>query len=231
MLILFGGTFDPVHRAHVLCAKAACTELAASEAQLIPAALPPHRSAVAASEHRLRMLHLAVDSEPSLSVNAMEIDRAGDSQAPSYSWHTARAVRQRVGDDMPLCLLIGADHLQHLDSWHKSEAFPELVHLAVLPRPQTAQTVVVGDDSGLSPANAEWRGRQVESVKELHASPSGLFFVLKQTPALPTSATNIRLSLQQGRRPQELDPQVFAYIRRHGLYGWPQGAAATADDS
>ena len=202
-LALFGGTFDPVHKAHIEGALAVSRALGDCEVRMLPNSVPPHRPQPRASaEHRLAMLDLACAAYPQLLVDDLELRRP----APSYSVDTLRFWRERLGQ-APLAWVIGADSLAQLHQWRHWEDFATLGHLVVIPRPDSRPPVqaVVGafpetDSDGL------------------RATPAGKRLMLP-APLLDLSATDIREALRHGNTPPELDPEVMRYIRRHELYG------------
>lgn len=189
---LLGGSFDPVHLAHVALAKAALAELALDQVQLIPAGEPWQRGALAASAaHRLAMLELAIQGEPSLEANAAEIQREGK----TYTLDTVRELPAGA----EYVWILGADQLENFHTWHGWRDISRLVRLAVAQRPGAAAT---------APA-------------KLQAHLSELGRPLLQIPftPMPISASDIRRRLAQGASTQGLlDPEVARYIERHGLY-------------
>lgn len=128
---ILGGTFDPVHNAHLAMARAAIAHLALKKVLWIPTGSPKYRKpAMASAEHRLAMLRLALASEARFEIDAREL--APD--ASGYTVDTLRAFRAELGDT-PLYLLMGADQHARLRSWHRPQEVARLAHIAVFSRP------------------------------------------------------------------------------------------------
>ena len=209
MKAILGGTFDPVHRGHLHAADAGRTMLGASEVTLMLAARPWHRAAPATSvEHRLRMLHLAAGADPHLVVSDWEARRDG----PSYTVDTLTA----LADGGPLVWLIGADAFAAVGSWHRVDDLPALCHFLVLNRP------------GARYDERTPRGfRRIDDPAALARLPSGCVCFGAAT-MLDVSATRVRRRIASGRAVDGLlTPEVWAYIRSHGLYGRRQARRLT----
>jgi nicotinate-nucleotide adenylyltransferase len=185
-IAIFGGTFDPVHRAHVTVAREALVQFSLTRVLFVPAAHPPHKSdiAVAPYRHRLRMVELVCPGEPAFEASALEAGRAR-----SYSIHTIERVRSGLDAGDRLFFLIGADAFAEIGTWHRVETVFGAVEFIVVTRP--------GHD---------------------YSAPAGAVVHRLDTLALPVSSSEIRRKLGAGLEPEELDPGVVAYIRRHSLY-------------
>ena len=111
---MFGGTFDPVHNAHIAIARAALGKFRPRRILFVPAARPPHKGggAHASFEDRAHMLELACEGEPQFGVSRIE-KRAG----PSYSILTIEKLL--AAGEGPLYFLIGADAFAEIRSWHR----------------------------------------------------------------------------------------------------------------
>ena len=207
--VFYGGTFDPVHDGHLAVARHARDALDAT-IRLMPAADPPHRDTPGASAvHRARMLDLAVAGEPGLTVDRRELRRDGR----SYSIDTLRGIRDELGPDAPVALLIGADSLLDLPNWKDWQGLFDSTHFVVAERPGA-----VIDDPLPEPLQAFLRDRWVDSSDALHALSSGRLLRLRQ-PLQPESATDVRHRIVAGQPWRELvPPAVAAYIERHNLY-------------
>ncbi len=208
---IFGGTFDPVHFGHLRLAEEACTALGLAQVLWIPAGQPPHRPPpLAASEHRLQMLRLAIAGNPRFCLDATECE----SEEASYTVHTLTRLRQLHGASRSLVLLLGADAFSTLHSWHRWEELLALTNIAVATRPGHPLDV-----AGLAPAVAAlWQGSLPGEPQTVAKSPFGRVFSFAITP-LDIAATPIRLALAAGQSPRYLLPDpVLDYIGSHHLY-------------
>lgn len=131
---IFGGTFDPVHAAHIAIAEAATDKFALDRVLVIPAANPPHKSGATASfEHRFRMLQLACAGRPELEPSLLE---AGE--ARSYSINTIEKIRKDVGWYCDLFFIIGADAFADIHTWHRWRDVIASVEFIVVTRPSAS---------------------------------------------------------------------------------------------
>ena len=189
---LLGGSFDPIHLAHIALAQAALSYLQLAGVQFIPAAQPWQRRPLQASaDQRLDMLRLALAGQERLSINTAELDRGG----PTYTIDTVRQLPQ----DSRYVWLLGTDQLANFCTWHDWQEIVARVDLAVAQRP--------GSSLQAPPALAEWltaHGRQLEEIP----------FEPRQV-----SASNIRARQAHGDSLHGLvAPAVASYIDAHGLY-------------
>ena len=186
---LFGGSFDPVHRAHLALARAARAELALDRVLWIPAGQPwqKHRPMTAAA-HRLAMLQLALEGEPGASIDRRELDRPG----LTYTVDTVEQLRAEH-PQAELVLLIGQDQYAHFHTWHRWRDIVRQVVLAVAQRPGTAAS-----------ADPEVMRAPMRSVP---------------LPPMDVAATTIRERVAAGLPIDDLVPlQVARYIDSQGLY-------------
>jgi len=208
---ILGGTFNPIHYAHLRLAEELADALALESVRMIPASIPPHREAPRVSaQHRLEMVQLACADNARLRVDDRECRRSG----PSYTVDTLRELRSELGAQQPLCLLMGVDAFVALTTWSRWEELFELAHIAIAQRPGFSL------DAGVLPgALAEqFETRLTETVSDVHMRPAGLLTVCPIT-ALDISGTAIRAGIAQGRSPRYLLPEsVLDYIRQHRLY-------------
>ncbi len=196
-LALLGGTFDPIHNAHLRVAWEAAEQLDA-DVRLLPARVPPHREQpVASAQQRVALVQAALRGQDRLTLDARELQREG----PSYTIDTLIEIRAEIGEVRPLVLLIGADAFAGLPSWHRwSELFAH-THIGVLTRP--------GHGSQL-PTELRTRiaSRRATDARALRESPSGRVLWLPVTP-LEISATQVRDLLAAGREPRWLVPDAL----------------------
>jgi nicotinate-nucleotide adenylyltransferase len=206
--LVFGGTFDPVHRGHIESAYAVLRLLGDVDIYLVPCQIPAHRPTPAASpEDRLEMLQLAVASEDRIFVDDCELRREGT----SYTVDTLFGYRERVGESGSLLFLMGRDSWVTLPSWHRWEELTDLVHLLILERS--------GPDQSSPEVLREWlKSRQVHDPKEMMNSSSGkvCFLSLDQ---INVSASGLRGRMTEGSSIEEdVNPLVRKYIRQQNLY-------------
>lgn len=131
-LAIFGGTFDPVHDAHLRLAREAAREFGLARVLFVPAARPPHkRGATSAGfEDRYRMVELACQGEPLLEPSRME---AGSQM--SYSIHTIEKVKAGLDPGGRVYFLIGADAFAEVQTWHRWQSVVAEVDFIVAARP------------------------------------------------------------------------------------------------
>ena len=127
---IYGGTFDPVHHAHLILARLALERFALERIVFIPTRLSPHKSdSVATPEARLQMLRSAIEGEAQFEVDDCELQR----EPPSYTIDTVEKLRQKY-QGAHLFLLIGDDNLAGLPSWRGFEDLRHMVTFIVLQR-------------------------------------------------------------------------------------------------
>lgn len=209
LLVLYGGTFDPVHNGHLAVARHARDALMA-QVHLMPAADPPHKGPTHAdAEQRAAMLALAIGEEPGLQVDRRELLRDG----PSYTIDTLRELRAEIGPQAPVALLIGADSFLGLPTWKSWRELFDYAHFVVAERPGN------GIERELPAAlSQQMEGRWTDAVADLHGRPAGKALRLLQ-PLQPESASDIRRRIQAGEPWQDqVAPAVTAYIAQNGLY-------------
>ena len=127
---IYGGTFDPVHHAHLILARLALERFALERIVFVPTRLSPHKNnSVATPEARLQMLRSAIEGEAQFEVDDCELQR----EPPSYTIDTVEKLRQKY-QGAHLFLLIGDDNLAGLPSWRGFEDLRHMVTFVVLQR-------------------------------------------------------------------------------------------------
>lgn len=129
---LYGGTFDPVHQAHLQVGQEALRRFALDKVLLIPNRLPPHKeSATGASyEDRLRMVQLACEGRDGLEASDIE-----NQEGKSYTIQTLRRLRKQFGEDCDFYFIIGADAFAEVMLWYEVEAVFRMTEFIVVSRP------------------------------------------------------------------------------------------------
>ena len=127
---IYGGTFDPIHHAHLILAREARELLQLEKVIFVPAAISPLKDApVAPAETRLSMLRAAIETETGFAIDDCELRRP----PPSYAIDTVEEIRKRKGDT-EIYYLIGEDNIPELEKWHRFAELQKLVHFVVLAR-------------------------------------------------------------------------------------------------
>lgn len=207
---LMGGTFDPVHLAHLRLAEEAAERLALERVRWIPSGNPGHRTAPRTpARHRLEMVKLAVRGNPRFAVD----DAEALGTTAQFTIDTLARLRAELGGDVPLVLIIGADQLHKLDTWREWRELFERAHFAIGARPG----YTLAPDSLPAAVADEWHRRAGEP-DALRAAPAGRMAVFPMS-LLGISASDIRQRLAAGASARYLlPPEVLAYIRTHRLY-------------
>jgi nicotinate-nucleotide adenylyltransferase len=130
-IAIYGGTFDPLHHAHLILAREAIETLDLDKVILVPAAISPLKKAapVASGEVRLAMLRAAIQRESEFEVDECELLRP----PPSYTIDTVEEIRRRECDAVLYCL-IGEDNVEQLPQWHRFTELEKMVCFVVLDR-------------------------------------------------------------------------------------------------
>jgi nicotinate-nucleotide adenylyltransferase len=127
---IYGGTFDPIHHAHLILAREALETLALEKIIFVPAAVSPHKDPPCASaEMRLSMLRAAIEGEEKFELDDCELRR----RPPSYSIDTVEQIRTRESG-AAIYFLIGEDNVAGLATWHRFDDLQKLVHFIALDR-------------------------------------------------------------------------------------------------
>jgi len=128
-----GGTFDPIHHGHLVCASEVASLFDLDEVVFVPTGAPwqKHESGVSPAEDRYLMTVIATSTNPKFTVSRLEIDRAG----PTYTIDTLRQLREDRGSDVDLYFITGADALAQILSWRDPEDMLALAHFVGATRP------------------------------------------------------------------------------------------------
>ncbi len=205
---VFGGTFNPVHLAHLRLAEEAREALGLERVLFIPSADPPHKSTdLASATQRLRMVELAIASNPSFDALDLELERTG----PSYTVDTLCELTHRY-DDQLLWFLMGTDTLTELGSWYEPEKLVGLTNIAVVARAGSAQRSLESLlPEHLASLYVSVQGRLRHSTgREVRSIPFA---------PLDISASDVRRRVARGASIRYLVPDaVIEYIEKHRLY-------------
>ncbi|MBN1560978.1 nicotinate (nicotinamide) nucleotide adenylyltransferase [candidate division KSB1 bacterium] len=188
-IAIYGGTFDPVHLAHLIIAEYACTELSLDKLFFVPGYSPPHKLSVTITDplHRLNMVKMAIAENHKFTLSEHEIMKQGT----SFTVDTLKYYSEHFRiEKKNLYLIVGADNLVDFHLWKNPDEIVRLAQIAVANRPATAVSTARITD-----------------------------FIMLGTPLLDISASMIRKRVQQHKSVRYLVPEKVAeYIQQHRLY-------------
>jgi nicotinate-nucleotide adenylyltransferase len=191
---VLGGTFDPIHHAHLAIAEHAREALDLAGVLFVPAGIPPHKPdrSITAPAHRVAMVELAIADNPCFHLSRVEIDRPGT----SYAVETLDILSRDTSD---LVFILSVEALKVLPGWREPSRILELCRLAVVPR------------RGYRPPARAWLAEHFPGQEDRVLFLDG--------PDLGHSATEIRRLASMGRSIRYLVPDaVAAYVRDQRLY-------------
>lgn len=208
-IVILGGSFDPVHSAHVALAELFIDLLKPTQLRIIPTGWSWLKAACRASpEQRIAMLSLAfaqLAKTTSLIIDTQEIKRA-ELGLQSYSVDTLTQLRDEFGPSASFVFLIGADQLQQLHQWKNWRHLFELAHIAVAARPGFTLNAI-------DPSVANEFKQRAGSIEQLRAQPCGHTYLCADL-SIDISSTQIR----DGNNLSLVPPDVLNYIQQHHIY-------------
>jgi nicotinate-nucleotide adenylyltransferase len=208
---LLGGSFDPVHNGHVALGALFANLFQPDQLRIVPAGNPWQKGALRApAQDRVKMLELAfAEQQLAVTIDQQEIQRS----TATYTIDTLRNVRAELGQAASIVFLMGADQLQHLDTWRDWRALFDLAHIGVAARPGYSLA-----EAALPEAVANELHQRQGSLAQLRNTPSGHAY-LAENLAVDISSTQVRAALQRGEQANSLiSPVVLDYIQQHNLY-------------
>lgn len=207
---VYGGTFDPVHLAHLRLAEEAAEALGLEAVRWVPSGHPGHRGRPRTpAAHRVEMVRRAIAGNPRFVLDTQD----AAAREPLFTIDTLARLRGELGATAPLVFLIGADQLVALATWRRWRELFLLAHFAVASRPG----IPLSPDA-LPPVVADEVARRAGDAASLAGAPAGRIVTFAMTP-LAISASVIRAALAAGRSVRYLLPaEVLAYIEANALY-------------
>jgi nicotinate-nucleotide adenylyltransferase len=193
---VLGGTFNPPHVAHLVCAQEALVQLELERVLLVPVHEPPHKAIETEPgvEHRVRMCELAAAGDERLGVSRVDADRSG----PSWTIDTLRRLHEDAPED-DLTFIVGGDMAFSLPTWREPEAVLELAELGVAEREGVRRADIV------------------ERLASLRGAAERVRFF--EMPRIDVSSSLIRRYVAAGRPVRYLVPDAVAgYVGAHDLY-------------
>ncbi len=194
---VFGGTFNPPHHGHLICAQEARIQLDLDEVRVVPVGIPPHREiepdADPGNERRLAMVKLAVIGQPGLTISTLELEREGT----SYTVDTLATLKDQE-PETEFTLIIGADQAMSFGNWREPERIGTLAQIAMATRVEH---------------NRE------EAIAEVERATGGKSPQTFDMPRIDISSTLIRDRIYNGATVAHLVPAgVAELIEEAGLY-------------
>ena len=199
-LLLYGGSFDPIHNGHLIVCRYAAERLQATRVILIPSANPPHKphKALAPADARVELCRLAIQNEPGFEVEDWETRQTG----PNYTLYTVQHFRTVEPPDAQIYWLIGLDSLQELPTWHRVRELASLCTIVTVGRP-----------------GCKWPNREslLQFLSSEQADTLEAHFL--DSPLIEIAATDIRERVRQGLSIRYFVPDTVAEaVAARGLY-------------
>ncbi|MGN1132130.1 MAG: nicotinate (nicotinamide) nucleotide adenylyltransferase [Ruminococcus sp.] len=195
-IALFGGAFNPIHKAHILLAERAMEEFDIDRTILMPTYISPHKNTTArvSYNHRMAMCRLASKDDSRFIVSDLESHIEGK----SYSYKTLSILKEQYNDDN-LFMIIGADMYMSLLSWKNPQQIFDLASIITCPRDNDDYNSLL----------------EYSKVLKKEGCSS---YILKE-PIMQLSSTYIRENVSLASKQDFIDKSVYEYIEKNKLYG------------
>jgi nicotinate-nucleotide adenylyltransferase len=220
-VVVFGGTFNPIHYGHLRCALEVSEALAIRRVIFMPAATSPHKAGVATQDAptRLLMAGLGISGNTRFEVSDMEIKRGSLS-------YTVDTVRELLATGVTPTLIVGADQFNVLSSWVDYEEILMLADIAVVPRPgitlkklEEALPVEVASRFCYDKKSASYLLSKSDARKTNDSDGEGRRITFVNSTLLGISSSDIRRRVEEGLSISYLvAPAVESFIKDKGLY-------------
>ena len=197
-ILLYGGSFDPIHNGHIHIAREVYDKLEVDKVIFLPAGIPPHKrdKEMTPPMQRLEMVKLALEFEPVFDVSDYEVTLDG----PSFTVHTLRFFRSQF-TGCQLFWLIGGDSFSQLAKWYKPEQIIDICTVVTVKRP--------GYELDTEPLKAKLSGEQIDKL---------LSHVI-DIPLTDESSTEVRKRVAAGKSVDDMVPKSVAeYVKKNKLY-------------
>ncbi len=194
---IMGGTFNPIHMAHLILAQSSLEQLGLQKILFMPSKRPPHKrnDLIADDKHREKMVELAIQNNPSFELSRVELLREGT----TYTSDTLQQLNQE-NPDITYYFILGADSLFQLENWWEPEVILKLAHIVAAVRGQETRE--------------ELKAQAEHLTAKFHAK-----IHILNTPYLDIASHELRDKLSKGNSIRYMVPEaVYEYIREHQLY-------------
>lgn len=194
---IMGGTFNPIHMAHLILAQSSLEQLALDKVLFMPSKKPPHKrnEIITEDRHREEMVRLAIQDNPSFELSRVELEREGT----TYTADTLQELNSK-NPDVTYYFIMGADSLFQMESWWEPALIFKLAHIVAAVR---------GDET---------RKELKDQAEYLKAKYGAIIHILK-TPYLEIASHELRNMAGEGKSIRYYVPEaVCDYIREHQLF-------------
>ena len=226
MIGILGGSFDPIHFGHIKSALALLEHFEFEQIRFVPCQLSPLKERVFANaHHRWQMLNLVCSSQPKLMADDRELKRQGR----SYTIDSLIELREEIGNNQSIVLILGMDAYLEFCKWHRYEEILSYCHLLLMQRPgynlSESEPILVSYSELENQQNLEiecekeyfWL-HKTEDDEQLGAVPHGKIY-MSDLEKIDISSTLIRETIAQGQQPKYMLPgNVWNYVQRNKLY-------------
>jgi nicotinate-nucleotide adenylyltransferase len=209
---LMGGTFDPIHLAHLQCAQEILENFRLDRIVFIPSSTPPlkHGPGITPYDQRERMVRFSIEGNPVFAFSDVENRREGR----SYTVDTIGYFHETFGKELEIYFIMGQDAFDDIRRWKSWRRMLTLCHFIVMTRPGwrrgALRKALPSDYAGRFAYDRKVRG---------YRGPSGKFIFFTAVTQLDIESTDIRERVKSGRSIRYLVPDAIReYIERHGLY-------------
>jgi nicotinate-nucleotide adenylyltransferase len=209
---ILGGTFDPIHLAHLRCAQEILEKYGLDRIVFIPSAAPPLKlgPGIISYEHRERMVRFAIEGNPDFAFSDVENRREGR----SYTVDTIGYFRETFGKELEIYFIMGQDAFEDIQRWKSWRRLLTLCHFIIMTRPGwrkgSLRKALPSDDAKRFTYDRKARG---------YRGSSGKLISFTGVTLLDIESTDIRERVKSGRSIRYLVPDaVREYIERHNLY-------------
>jgi nicotinate-nucleotide adenylyltransferase len=205
--LCFGGSFDPIHNAHLRVLWEVSQRLQPEVVRLLPSHIPPHKNLPESTpEQRLHMLSLALHDQPDWTIDKRELARS----TRSYTFDTLVELRAELGAEVALVWLLGMDSFASLNTWHRWRELADYTHFLVVGRPGSA----LPEEGPV----ADWGQNRLADIKALRSKACGSVVHLNATQQ-DIASSLLRADVRAGLAPRYLVPEaVCHYIVNQQLY-------------
>ena len=213
---LFGGTFDPPHLGHREAVRGLFEQPRVARVVIMPSAIPPQKSGILSTEHRLKMTELNFQGMADVEISTFEIEKAARTGKPGYTYETLLDLQSKYPK---LAFVIGTDQLTNVHTWSRFPALLGLSHWIVLERKPDGEKVC---RDILNKFEASGLLKKVsDRLWEVTGSSPTKYLALTPTEAPEISSTTIRETLARtGQAPEgTLHEPVARYLNEKLLYG------------